>query len=1354
MISRLVHQIRRAVDADVSAEEIADALWLSDFLPAPEVSTAPPVVPERAPTGHSGQIEVPELPEPDVPAPETEPVPPGEMAHMTLPPPRDVLTGIAAVPSRSPAAPAIPEPLVMSRALRPLRRRVTSRTERCPDEDTTARLAAETGVWVPRTRPTRERWLSLDLVVDDSASMVVWHRTVAEFRAVLQHLAAFRHIRVWRFDGDLEPGRQVTLWRGESRARHAPGELIDPAGRTMVLVVSDCVGQAWGNGVFAAALACWATAGPVAITQVLPQRLWSDCHPEFLPVRLRGRTPGVPNARLLVESREPGINLAHAGFPVPVCELDPRWQTSLAQLVAGGPAWVNSSAVFTGLMRDAVLDESEPEAPTEADGLVRRFRSVASTDAYQLARCFAGAPLSLPVMRLVQNAMMPRSRPSHLAEVFLSGLLTRDHAHDGGEAGYDFLPGVRQTLLDELASPDALQVLDMVSAYVSKRLGSPRDFLAVLTGDQPIDGIPELARPFAAIAYEVLRRVGGRYREAAELLRSRLGTELPPAPRAVDAPVQPRVARPPAVMGGVPLRNPHFTGRTELLGQLRHALETNSAKTALLPHTLHGLGGVGKTQLAVEYVHRYATQYDLIWWVPAEEPAQIRASLVELGARMGLPSIGDSKRAVAAVLDALRTGRPYLHWLLVFDNCDNLDENRQFLPHPTGQVLITSRNRTWADHAQVLEVDVLAREESIALLRRRRPDISTENANALAEWLGDLPLALEQAAAWQAETGMSVREYLNLLEHRIDLLARRPVGPYPKSVAATWSVGFETLEATAPAAARVLELCAFFGPVPIGMKLLRDGAGADLPSPLRETLADQVSLGRVLTEIGKYALAKVDAGHIEVHRLVQAVVRGRIDVQLHGEVRERVQRILVAANPGEPDAAEHWPRYRELMSHVMAAAVIYARHPEVRRVAVDLVRFLYASGDHVGSERLGRLAMAAWRAGFGRDDELTLIATRHWANAVRALGNVQRAAQADAEVFERFRTAFGDSHPHTLATANSVGADLRALGRFAEALVLDEDNLRKHREEYGTRHPLTLRTANNLAVDRRLLGDARGALQLDEEIVRSYEATLGPDHRTTLHSICNLARDLIGLGRYAEALRRLESVLPRYERIFDAHHAVILRANRTIVVALRRIGDYPGAERLAEQNFVAIRTKLGGDHEHTLTAMMSYANALRCTGQLDRSLTLAEEAHDRYQRNYFGPHHPFTLACALNLAIVLRCVGRVDDARELSERTVDELRNVLSAEHPAVLCGQTGLSNDLLASGETAQARALSVATLELSLRVRGPDHPYTYACMINAGQVEEGTAALARQLGADHPEVVAALAGERLECDIEPSPS
>lgn len=239
----------------------------------------------------------------------------------------------------------------------------------------------------------------------------------------------------------------------------------------------------------------------------------------------------------------------------------------------------------------------------------------------------------------------------------------------------------------------------------------------------------------------------------------------------------------PSVWGDVPPRNPNFTGREALLERLHNELVGHRA-TAVLPQAVYGLGGVGKSQLVNEYVHQHRSELDLIWWIPAENESQILTSLTKLAQRLDLDVSPEANNAVPAVQEALSTGKvPYPRWLLVFDNAESVEGVRSYFPTGgAGKILVTSRNPGWARAAQALEVDVFTREESKKFLTARNPELPAEDADRLADALGDLPLAVEQAAAWRAETGMSVGEYLELLDDkRLELLNSTSSPDYPTS---------------------------------------------------------------------------------------------------------------------------------------------------------------------------------------------------------------------------------------------------------------------------------------------------------------------------------------------------------------------------------------------------------------------------------------------------------------------------------------------------------------------------------------------------------------------------------------------
>jgi tetratricopeptide (TPR) repeat protein len=1405
MDHRFIESVRKA-DADVTSTELADIVWLATHMSdggmsshGPRGSDTPPATTRPLPPSSYPDHATPPQERSSGTSKAGAGSPP-RSADMRLPP-RRFASDDPGVSTRSPAVPAIPSELAVCRALSPLQRRAPSTSHMEPDEEATARWIAETGLWIPTVVPVSERWLDVALVVDDSESMSFWRQTVKELRTLLERTGAFRDVRVWRMDGDLRRIDSVSISSGVGGWRR-PEELVDPTGRRLILIATDCVGPAWASSGMAAALRLWSSAMPTAIVQMLPQGLWRGCAPQFVPVRMRGLSPGVPNSRLVVEVRTDEVNLARSGVPVPVLELEARWLRPWAALVAGAAgSWVNGTAVFTGSLAAKHVEQITPPFDLDPEDRVQTFRAHASPTAFQLALFLAaGAPLTLTVMRIVQGAMLPTSRPSHLAEVFLLGLLRKagrervdEVLQNPDEIEYEFQSGVREILLGELPRSAALQVLATVSNFVSQRMGSPLDFRALLTSPDVREGAAQLSRPFARVAYTVLHALGGRYAEAAnrltrmaQLRGAALGRDDSPRPSVPYGGDRPDTHEPgedvtspappatdsgrgqdvlPRIMRGIPSRNPRFTGRDDLIGELHRMLVSGTERTALLPHTLHGLGGVGKTHLAIEYVYRFAQEYDLICWLPAHDLTQVRASLVELGSAMGLPDNPNVSRGVEAVLDALRTRQVYRRWLLVFDNADNPEELRPYLPYPTGHVLITSRNSDWAEVANAFEIDVFDRQESIALLRQRAAAISDEDANRLADRLGDLPLAIDQAGAWQAATGMPVEEYLRLFDRQFARLTDHPAGDYPTPVGATYALTLERLREEAPGAAQLLDVCAFFGAEPISVDLLWDGRSAELPSPLDQTLRDRIQLRRALREISRYALARVDAvnDQLTVHRLVQVVLRSRLSEQQQRQTRLAAQHILAAANPGEPDTERNWPRHGELSPHIVPAKLLEAEEEPTRRVVLDQIRYRWSRGDYESSRGLGELTVEQWREHWGADDLLTLLSFRHLAVALRTLGDYGRARALAEEALTRFREVLGSDHEHTLFTADSVAWDQRISGNFAEARRLDEDNLARFRREYEPDHPLTLKALNNFAIDLRWLGDFAQARKEDEESVRLRRGLYGEENRNTQLAIASLARDHYGLGNYDEGLRLQESALEIQHRLLGPIHAEVLSETRNLVILLRKTGRVARA-RLVAQELVATYKRFGPNDEPVLAANMSYFNALRASAQLELAQQVGIDTLSRYRRA-FGPEHPATLACASNLAIVLRHQGSVREALELNQATLDAFHRVLGEEHPFALCCATNTANDLAALHRYEPARELSEDTLRRSREVRGDDHPYTLACALNVALDRRATgdeaavepllgetiAGFRLRLGDDHPETRSALDNRRTDCDIEP---
>ncbi|SNT65920.1 Tetratricopeptide repeat-containing protein [Asanoa hainanensis] len=819
------------------------------------------------------------------------------------------------------------------------------------------------------------------------------------------------------------------------------------------------------------------------------------------------------------------------------------------------------------------------------------------------------------------------------------------------------------------------------------------------------------------------------------------------------------------IWGGVPIRNRHFTGRESLLERLEEALGGTS-KVSVLPHTLQGLGGVGKTQLAVEYVYRQVDRYDLVWWIAAEQPSGVLRSLTELAERLGLPTTEDSERNARVVLDSLAGGG--LTWLLVYDNAGDPETLDQFVPSSGGDVIVTSRTREWAAVGPSIEVDVFERAESVEYLQRRgagETKIPASEADALAEKLGDLPLALEQAAAWHLSTAMPVQEYIALLDtHATDLLAEGKPSHYPFSVAAFVILAMERLRNDEPATAEFFELFAFLGGEPVPVSLLVNGRHAELSEPLSGLLRDRVRCGRAIRGLVRFGLAKVDAAQrIQVHRLVQRVLRDEMSSDRAAAALRNVRAILVGASPGNPDEYADLERHAALGPHLDPADLTNADILDGRVVVLDHARYLFIVGDYENSRHLAERAARTWEretsdSRLGPDGELTLLARAHLANALRALGDSASAAALARDTYRRFRDSslIGPDHEFTLITGNQIGADLRIAGRYPEALEFAQASVAAHRTVFGADGTYPLRAKLGLAASLRLVGDFRGAAGLDEEVVES-----AGDGRQSLEARMNLALDYYGQGEYAAGLQLVEAWREPLRHVVGSHHRLALLADRTYGILLRKAGRLAESVELLQEAHARTLARFGPDHEHAVAVAVSLANAFRQVGQVDVAEDLISEALRRYGST-FGATHPLTLAATVNAAIVKRAVGQLDHATALDERAYEKLAEVLSPDHPYTLCAGGSVAADHALAGDHRSALARSTSILETSA------HPDALLRAINrshdlraTGSVQEGEALFARSLeglraslGHEHPEVVAVADGRRAEVDLEPMPS
>ncbi len=353
----------------------------------------------------------------------------------------------------------------------------------------------------------------------------------------------------------------------------------------------------------------------------------------------------------------------------------------------------------------------------------------------------------------------------------------------------------------------------------------------------------------------------------------------------------------------------------------------------------------------------------------------------------------------------------------MFDAADSPEAVLPFFPrNGPGEILVTSRNSDWAGVARPLELAVFKREESIELLNRRGPEIETRDADELAERLGDLPLAIEQAAAWRAVTGMPVDEYIRLFDESVaEILDTATAPDYEVSVAAAWNVSFDELKTRNPAAHQILHICAFFSPEPISRDLLTGVSRVSISPELDAALRDPIRLARAIRDINRYGLAKIDHGNntLQLHRLVQLVLRNRVMApQVHAQMQHGAHQLLAALDPNDPEQSRNWPRYRELLPHAYAANVMDCDESWPRQLVINLMRFLFEWGDH---EEAAQLAQRA-RKHF----------TRHPRPDARADPRGVRTSRPLPVVGRPVRRGRGTQPAHPRTTAPGVGRGGRA----------------------------------------------------------------------------------------------------------------------------------------------------------------------------------------------------------------------------------------------------------------------------------------------------------------------------------------
>jgi tetratricopeptide (TPR) repeat protein len=744
----------------------------------------------------------------------------------------------------------------------------------------------------------------------------------------------------------------------------------------------------------------------------------------------------------------------------------------------------------------------------------------------------------------------------------------------------------------------------------------------------------------------------------------------------------------------------------------------------------------------------------------------IRANLVDLADELHVPGTDTTAERIRLLLDALRHGRPYSRWLIIFDSAQDPSDLEGVIPDGPGHVLITSRSPAWTPSAQPIEIMPFSRDESVELLRLRLPALSPVEADRVADRLGDLPLAIEQAGSWLAATRMPVERYLTLVDNQLSrMLAENPPAGYERAGAITWLLSLDQLRAETPAAARLVELMAFFGPEPVPAWLLYSHDLIEFVARDEPILRDDVAFGNLIAEVRKFGLASFDEAQetLQMHRLVLAVIRESLPIEIADMYRRQVHHILVEAVPGDSDRPETWDRWDELWPHVVTSDALHGTDEPTRQLFLEVVRYLYRRADFTGSAEQADAALKVWTAHWPETDEKVLIAKVFLANALRANGDYTRSGELSEEAYRGLMTTFGPRNQYSIMCMAGLAADLWPQTAYVRARSLHEDALQNSTDLFGPEHRRTFRAMNNLAVSLEQVGDYNEALRLHTLAYAGRRRTLSERHPDTLFSAVSYGRTMRLAGDYRGSRRMLETTLNGCRSLFGDDNPTTLRAGTELAATHRRLGELDIARDLGRSMYAAYEaTRLPG-HIDRLNCLNALALTYSALGNQTEAVQLQQECVDRH-RDKPSPAGILALGASCNLAVVLRRAGEVDAARTEADNALRQLEAMFGADHPYVLQCSIIAANTRFAAGDTAGALDLELVAFARMERILGEAHPerLVAGCNIAASWTAQGDVddartlradmlALAfRSLGRDHPITRAISSEERWDCEID----
>ena len=768
------------------------------------------------------------------------------------------------------------------------------------------------------------------------------------------------------------------------------------------------------------------------------------------------------------------------------------------------------------------------------------------------------------------------------------------------------------------------------------------------------------------------------------------------------------------------IRNGYFTGRNTVLESISKEFDTGNAVS--LTQAITGLGGIGKTQTALEYAYRYAEKYDWIWWVTAENEGTVLQAYQEFALKMKLIDASQDNNEVICetVLNWMDT---HEKWLFIYDNLDRVSDNTAWWPkNNRGNILITTRNQRLSI-GKGMDIAVFTEEEAVSFLEKRTGICNDpENAALLSKRLGCLPLALEQAAAFIRNT-ITFPEYLLLLDkHGLTVLKEIDgVIDYAKPVTVTWEISFDKI--SMEGAKQLLYLCAYMASENIDPCLFSENTEL-FPSPLCDQLSDDLTAIDLWKELTRYSLLQKqgDAQNYSMHRLLQEVIRRQI-----GEDRQWAQcclKLFLEVFDFKYGNIPSHNQFIKILPHVEAflGSAVSCLTEEADQIHIAK---LFAKGG-LGQYHLGNYsqaftwyqkALAIREKALGKEHPSTATTYHNIAGVYTRQGEYSKALAWYQKALAFREKVLGKEHPDTATTYNNIAGVYNSQGEYSKALEWYQKALGIVEKVLGKEHPYTAATYNNIAEVYKNQGEYSKALEWFQKALAIHEKVLGTEHPDTATTYNNIALVYDHQGEYAKALEWYQKALAIREKVLGKEHPSTAATYNNIAAVYDSQGEYAKALEWY-QKALAIKEKvLGKEHPDTATTYNNIAMVYDSQSDYSKALEWYQKALVIVEK-VLGKEHPSTAATYNNIAAVYDNQGEYSKALEWNQKALAIREKVLGKEHPATASTYNNIAGVYNRQGKYSMALEWYQKALVIVEKVLGKEHPDTAATYNNISAV------------------------------------